>query len=220
MKDGFNMRTIHLTEKDLIWPFDGEPYFKTQLAKTEYQEKINIQAFPCYSFDLKLVNHVAEYVENCFSIGFPCDYYVLDYDVIEGVNGYASRVSEWNDGKEVAFEPYIVLAGKKTPIHPAMQRYLIGHERGHVINYWLSLKMGMTDEEFDKHYADIREIDYSFEYGGKKWHTNTGEIMANDFRVLVCGLETDFWPHDAVHPFKCESVIKFWGEMKEKYAIA
>jgi hypothetical protein len=44
-------------------------------------------------------------------------------------------------------------------------------------------------------YAQLRGCDPATPYGGGTWHKSPGELLANDFRILVAGVEPEFWPH-------------------------
>ena len=71
----------------------------------------------------------------------------------------------------------------------------------------------------DEEYARMRNIPLNQEYGGRKWHTNIGEIIANDFRIVVARIEDEFFPHDCMHPFKDKNVIEWWENAIKTYSI-
>ena len=99
-----------------------------------------------------------------------------------------------------------------------MTRYVIPHEYGHTIQHWLERCMGLKNEELEPIYADMRGLKHSDAYGGKNWDGNTGEVLANDFRIVVCGLESEFWPHSVKHPDKLKTIKKWWNKHIKKYA--
>lgn len=39
------------------------------------------------------------------------------------------------------------------------------------------------------------------------------ELFANDFRIVVCGIEQEYWPHPGfTHPLKLAKVRKWWAK--------
>lgn len=147
-----------------------------------------IDPFPCYSHDEKLVR---SYIDN-LPFNIPTTWIVSDYDSVHGTNGFADR--RYQDIDNDIY--YVFLGGKKTPIHYAITKYLIGHEYGHIVEFYITKKLKIKNrEEFLKRYAEVRQIPFSMEYGALNWHTNTGEVFANDFRHQMTGLEIGYWPH-------------------------
>ena len=207
-------RVFELKYEDLGWPFDGGPRFSVGQYST-----VTVDPFPCYAHDVNLVREMAEFVEQRFPIGFPPKWYVLHFEDVARTNGHSSR--DWSyDSKPRIWEPRIVLSGKRIPIHPAMTRYLVAHEYGHVVHYWISHRRGDENEEALKHeYLKIR-VGTAMRYGGGRWHSNVGELIANDFRICVTGLEPEFWPHPGFeHPLKLDVIRGFWARMVEEYSF-
>lgn len=209
---------IHLIQAgDLHWPFEGGPRWKTR-PNVGYVRENLVDPFPCYPHDMDLVTRLAEEVEYFWPVEVPPAWYLVEFEEPSRTNGWAFSGEHYNrpdrhDGHEADLEPVIALLGKRIPIHPAMTRYLVGHEYGHVVDYFLQRQLKLTEEKFHKEYAQMRGVENRTDYGGQRWHTNIGEIIANDFRVIITGLEKDFWPHPGVkHPLDSPIVVKFWKD--------
>lgn len=205
----------HLLDK-LRWPFGG----KNPLIKCG-QSTEDVDPFPGYAHPLTLVEEGLEHVTKVFPVGGdPVQCFVLQYEVIARTNGHASK---WYGRKDGEFKPYIVLSGKRIPPMPSMTRYLTAHEYGHVVDMWICQQMGCEEDfpltKFDREYAEVRGIEPEGAYGGGEWHKNIGEIIANDFRVLMCNVEVDFWPHPCTHPLllKSSGLQDYWRELLDKY---
>jgi hypothetical protein len=214
-------RLISITAADLQWPFDGAgPHWMTR-PRHAYPRSQKVDPFPCYPHDRHEVRSWALRTEERFPIPTPPTWYVTEHECTGRTNGYADSdgyTVDKGDKYEQRIEPFIVLVGKRIPLHPAMTRYLIGHEYGHVVHYHLERKF--RDEEnhvFERAYAEMRGIEFFEGYGGGRWHLNTGEIIANDFRILVADIAPDFWPHAVAHPLKCPRVKDWW---RQQQAIA
>jgi hypothetical protein len=217
-----NNRIITLGRADVQWPFGEDPTFRCKLDQT-YDHTVKIDPFPCYAHDAKLVEEVVEQVESRFPVGFPPKYFLLEHEAINRTNGYADRHIHYGNGKEpYDWEPLILLHGKRIPIHPAMTRYLVAHEYGHVAQWWIEHCRGIkaaTTTDMDREYMEIRNGSDN-EYGGGRWHTNVGELIANDFRICVTGVEMEFWPHPGFkHPMYLHDVQRYWSEMVEKFTF-
>ncbi len=217
-------RIVELTPEDLIYPFHGQPYFNIKPVGSKYNQTLRIEdTFPAYKVDKKLVLVELIKCEKRFPIGFPITYYILPFEIEGRTNGAAWRNSvygETKNGESLEFSPYIVFSAKRIPTMPSMIRYLCSHEYSHQVDNWICYKKGIKEEdptEFDKEYALLRGIDLNNKYGGGKWHTNIGEIIANDCRICVFNAEPEFWPHEVKHPNECPEVHEFWSKMLYYY---
>jgi hypothetical protein len=215
-----NSYVIEVGGADLEWPFESttsaRPRFRTLEGK--YSRTVAVDPCPAYSHDPELVKRLVRKVTELFPLRFDVYFYVPKFEVLERVNGWASPGTEWNDGKEVLGTSSIILSGKRIPLHPAMTRYLVPHEYGHLVEVEIREHLGFTanqNKEFDAMYRALRD-DMPPEpenYGAGTWHLSTGEIFANDFRILVGGLEAEFWPHAGIpSPSVSPRVIEWWAE--------
>lgn len=210
-------RIIEIRAADLHWGFnEPAPHWKTR-PRLAYIERKPVDPFPCYPHNRAQVEEAAARVESLFPVRIPPLWYLTEFEDMGRTNGWASANEHWNTkGKERErdIEPYIVLQGKRIPIHPAMTRYLVGHEYGHVVQYFLERELGQAEnDQFEKEYANLRGLAFRDDYGGGRWHTNTGEIVANDFRIIVARLEVEYWPHPEVeYPTENKAVRDFWEE--------
>ena len=108
----------------------------------------------------------------------------------------------------------IVISGKRIPIMPAMTRYLVSHEYGHLVETALVKAKRLDINEYAKmRGCDSRNTEF---YGGRTWHKAFGEIFANDFRIIVCDREPEFWPHPVCHPSSDKALIEWWIAQAEK----
>ena len=209
------------TASDLDWPFDSG--YARVLCGKEWAREVKVDPFPCYAHNRDLVARTAEQVHSKFPIGILPAYYLLHFEATSRTNGHADRSWKYNEGKPRTYEPYIVLSGKRIPPHPAMTRYLVAHEYGHVVQWWIEYKRDLKDEavsEFDREYMKMRP-EAGTGYGGLKWHAEIGELIANDFRICVTGIEPEFWPHPGFeHPLKLDVVRGFWQRMVEEFAVS
>ncbi len=189
---------------------DRHPYF------TFYGTREEVDPFPCYPHDMKVVQETVDGLS--LRIDPDTDIKVMPFESISRTNGWASK-SGYYDYKEDGSWDYkyanlIVLSGKRTPIMPAMTRYMIGHEYGHIVEY--AIRDTLTDSNDDykfkakflKEYAKLRGVEYSEKYGAGNWHTNTQEVFANDYRILAADIEVDYWPHDFDHPHNTNKLFK------------
>lgn len=223
-------RVIVLGDEDVHYPFKGNPNFYSKLKKAP-NFPIEVDWFPCYAHKREDVVKTAQLVEEVFPMPIAPHYYMLTREHIDRTNGSAhqSYIYDRDDpNKENSiipgrtdYESFILLSGKRIPLHPAMTRYLVAHEYGHLVDQWISF---VNDESFGSYskfhseYEKVRGIHADKAYGGRRWHKSTGEIIANDFRVLIAGVETEFWPHDEVpRPELLSGVKEFWNEILTSY---
>lgn len=205
-----------LGDHDLGWAFRGEGLPSYNLNIKNWSKEEIVDPFPCYSHDAKLVLNEIESVESILPLKFPVKWFVLSHEFQCRTNGYACENKDYDEKDREKLFPFIVLCGKRIPIMPSMTRYLVSHEYGHVVDYHLQLLMKTKNSEFDNMYADLRKIRNIIGYGGRKWHSNISEIIANDIRIILFNKEVDFWPHDCSHPLENPALIEWWADKKEK----
>lgn len=210
------IEVIEITAAELIWPFDGtdQPYFSAVDGTYTRAEKVD--PFPCYAHDLSLVRAELERTSRLFPIAPKVYVYVSRFEGVGRTNAHASPGYDYQ--AEMVGDSYpigtgtIVLNGKRIPIHPAMTRYLVSHEYGHLVEYWLTQE-GRLDMEA---YAAMRGVAEPRCYGGGTWHLAIAEIFANDFRLMVAEREAEFWPHDCPRPDEVAAVAAFWRGLLEE----
>jgi hypothetical protein len=217
-------RVTLFKDKDVKYPFDNnaKPSLSLKLPGT-YGHTEYIDPFPCYHHDRDLVIAEAKKAEAAFPLGSPPHYFILPFDTTSYTNGWASYERVWNyGGKDInLLVPWIGLSGKRIVLHPAMTKYLVAHEYGHCVQYWIEYRTGIKQKSpssFEREYANIRGITCNRDYGARKWHRNIREIIVNDFRIIMTGAEVDFWPHEVDHPLNCKAIQKHWKKLKKKYS--
>jgi hypothetical protein len=202
-------------DNELQFDFDDAgPRFSLKNALLRHPHTVRVDPFPCYSHNYGIVLEEAIKIERAFPLGSKPYYFILPYETTGRVNGWCTL--ETVDYEKKTYVDVIVLSGKRIPLHPAMTRYLVAHEYGHAVDHFICKRKGYKDygtTEFDKEYAKMRGIECVDTYGARKWHSNIGEIIANDFRICVGGVERDFWPHDVAHPDTLPKVHLFWSDL-------
>lgn len=209
-------------DTDMYWDWDGSnPSFLTKTPNSKHGGiHLKFDPFPCYHHNLDLVKSELDRIKNIFPIKFDIYYFIFQYECHSRTNGqaYTNTIKYKTEKQKPTWDGVVDLYGKRIPLHPAMTRYLTSHEMGHLIDQWICDQKDLPYNGLDKDYAKLRKIKYSDNYGGRKWHTNIGEIIANDIRICLFNSEVEFWPHDCEHPLKNQKIIDFWKEMKEKYS--
>lgn len=216
-----NKQLILMENDDLNWNFDEKniPFYYLKPNNRGYGISEYVDPFPCYHHDIKLVDSEIERINKIINLPNKPIYYIFSHEPYSRCNGHASSNDEYVGNKgESKLNPYIVLCGKRIPLHPAMTKYLTSHEIGHVIDWTLEKILKLERDEFRKMYAkDVRNMEYCDDYGGLKWSNNTGEILANDIRIVLFNSESEFWPHNVEHPSKCKNVIDYWNNINKTY---
>ncbi len=167
--------------------------------------------FPAYPHDLGLVAAAARHVQQRFAPRWDVKVFVADREEIGRSNGFSgiNEGGRWDaDDKWVKGDPtgVIVLSGKRIPPHPAMAAYLVAHEYGHNVEWMLehvhSGGQSVHGQQVVTEYAVYRGLPTPVHDGsGGRWHDSAVEVLACDFRVVVCEVDPDYWPHPGVpHP--------------------
>lgn len=208
-----------LNGEDLHWGFDAEAptYFIQHAGSWGHHDKVN--PAPAYAHDLRAVEVELRHLQTVAPLPFPMKITVLSHDFLSGTNGHYYNDYYYNH--DTGINEYavgnIVLCGKRIPIHPAMTRYLVAHEYGHGVQYYLERVRDMKTDSLRALYIEQCRPDATQAYGPGKWHTNVGELIANDFRILVAKRELEFWPHDLyARPEANPAVVAFWNEVQEQ----
>lgn len=216
------MPAISVHELDVMsestWSFrDNAPH---------WQHKVHgrsglFDPFPAYAHDRSEVADAAYFVSGCCPPLWNVELYIANREEAGRCNGYSdihqptrcNTAGIWVVDKPVGV---IVLSGKRVPPHPAMTRYLVAHEYGHHIEWMIGKARGQQsfhDFQFVSEYAKMRGLpDSSVHHGeGGTWHDSAKEIFACDFRIFVCGVEEDYWPHPGVpQPKEVRDLSEWW----------
>lgn len=202
--------------KDSVWSFeDGRPQWRH--PKHSYALSATFDPFPGYPHDIELIRKTAKLVEQVCPPLWDVEMYVADREERGYTNAFSSvKVSYGeDDGPTLGF---VMFSGKRIPPHPGMTRHLVGHEYGHNVAYMLSRVRGeknVHDQAWMKDYAKMRGLPKSSNHHGNggTWHDSVREVFATDFRLVVCGLEKEYWPHLGV-PYPRQTVdLAVWWEV-------
>lgn len=222
-------KVIQKQPGDLIWPFAGTPYFNVEKISDKYERHVEVDPFPCAVHNMETVcEHVAR-IESVFPTNELIQWIILPNETTNRTNGWAMKESIWSNDKEIEkkhkVECLIVLSGKRPIVHPSMTNYLVAHEYGHAVDYWITACMReetgakSSSQPFHEEYAKMRDVELKTEYGGGRWVDNIMEIIADDFRIIVSKTDQHFYPHSCTHPLKHGLIINYWDQMLEKYSI-
>lgn len=184
--------------------------------------------FPAYAHDRRAAELAAAYVTGRCVPLWDVDLYLADREEVSRSNGHSNiHEGHYEGGEWVKHRSgMIMLGGKRIPPHPAMTRHLVGHEYGHNVAYMLnSLRddvkhLGST-EGLERDYAKVRGLpEASVHHGeGGSWHDSACEIMACDFRILLLGVETEFWPHPGIpRPEDVAGLMNWWADARGRLA--
>ena len=214
-----SVRVVKAT--DLAWAFDSKPpgWTTKPALKGNWGHRSEVDATPAYPHDLDLVKAEAERVDAAFPIGVPVTVHISLWEDLGRTNGWAYQDWAYRGDDERTFEVAIALGAKRIPIHPAMTRYLVAHEYGHAVDYWLCHVREVQPNGLDEEYRKLRGLPKSSgRYGPGRWHANVGELIANDFRILVAKREPEFWPHPGIARPEALPAVRAWWRKALKEA--
>lgn len=213
---------LSLSRDDVVWPFHKPvPYVRIGGG---HRHQVEIDPTPAYAHDRATVAEVLRHVSEAFPVSWPVSIYLLPHEEIGRTNG-ATYTDVNYDGPKDSSGAYsgraaaIFFSAKRIPIHPATTRYLVPHEYGHVVEEWVNERAGnkLWDGALMREYAEMRGLEGLSAYGAGLWHRVPGEVFANDFRVLVCDIEAEYWPHPGIiHPNKLgqdHPVVRWWATL-------
>lgn len=207
-------RVVELTEEHMSWGFDADSPRLCPPRRKAYVYGEKVDPFPCYTHDSVLVDAIASRCEQVFPTQYPPFYYICNYECEGRTNGSAHHDSVYDheSGKTTEWETHIYLWGKRIPPHPAMTKYLVSHEYGHLVQHQIERNRGLDchNDSLRHEYMKLRPGS-NWGYGAKRWHSNVGELIANDFRICVMEMESGFWPHNGFpHPLEVVEIQDFW----------
>ena len=229
------METTLLTYDDLVWPLgvqDSIPAYR--VGTGSYKRTHKVDPYPCsHTTSTKSKTSLLNVRRRSRLHGTKAAFYLLSHESIDRVSGTAFSDNLYKEsgkevlcpcgcGKKETIHPLatcVVLSGKRIPPIPAMTRYLVPHEYGHMVWYHVSRMLGYRetdDSKFYELYMKTRGVeDYQLDYAGGKWHKNPGEIIANDFRLVFTNHEREFWPHDIPYPEETP-IVDWWKEIHKQ----
>lgn len=185
--------------EDVIWSFTQEPKLKLNGWNSE-----TIDPTPCYAHDMDVVRKcAAEVTELTWDIP-DTTLFVSHFEGVSRTNGWTMNSVNYDGAYDEVEKRYtdtlytIFFHGKRTPIHPAITRYLVAHEYGHIVQYWLEKKWDLDDDKLIDLYAKARNLERPKYYGPGTWHYTPGELFANDFRITLAKAEVEYWPHPGI----------------------
>jgi hypothetical protein len=209
-----SISVIEMEDSDLLWNLgydnDGSTP-KIKVSSGSYARTVSVDPFPCYSANVELVSKLLLECIEAYPIDTTINYFILNRERIDRSNGTTYDDSDssrqklvkcgcsetcTDERKKQCPTFGVVISGKRIPIHPAMLRYLIGHEYGHCVQSWMEWELGLNDEGLLVEYSKLRGIPTGD--SDTRWDQKLSEIFANDFRVAVLKREEEFWPHNGV----------------------
>jgi hypothetical protein len=217
------IEVIELTRDDIHWPFDEPPYIKTLGGRWGRREKVD--PFPCYTHDVSRVRELAARVHELWPVPLRVLIHVIPFESLGRTNGWASvECDDYSaDPDKKTFTATIVFSGKRIPIHPSLTEYLVAQEYSHVIEDAIALSRGgkIGTREILPEYEAARGLTDCHDYGGMKWHAHSGEVFACDCRILMFGIQRDFWPHPGIkRPEECGTIVDWWQTERAKMEAA
>lgn len=166
--------------------------------------------FPAYAHDVEQARKTVAGVMDWCPPLYDIEIHLPNREEVGRTNGYSTNCypHRYIDGERITEPPVglIVMSGKRIPPHPAMTRYLVGHEYGHHACWMIGKLRGakhLQDDSWLADYAKLRGLpeDLPRNGSGGNWHKAIEEIFACDFRIMALGIETEYWPHPGIpHP--------------------
>jgi hypothetical protein len=212
------------------WDFrTGEPTWNHPLFGAG---RAHWDPFPAYPHDIGAAQTAAAAVERVCPPLWDVHLFAADREDTGRTNGFSYLHSrdrydpDTGDWVKTAPAGLIMLGGKRLPPHPAVTAYLVGHEYGHHVEWMINQARGArraNDETTAHQYQETRCLPPSVLHhgAGGTWHDAIAEIIACDFRVLVCGIETGYWPHPTIpRPEHVPGLASWWDQALGDVATA
>lgn len=208
--------------KDLHWTFDDKgPNIRINPFEDQYGTWKYMDPTPCHPHSREVVLETLKRCHEVFPLKTPLFVYNIHFESVGRTNGETQDISDYktlNEFGEYVHGSVIMLFAKRTPIHPAATRALVSHEYGHAVDRAISSKRFPGSSPWEKlrqEYAELRGLPKRKFYGPGTWHDMPAELLANDFRWLVMGIEREFWPHTVPTPDKVPAVVEWWEAAKK-----
>lgn len=233
------MSTINVHDVDVmaegVWAFRAEsiPQWRPKSTRGHASD---FDPFPAYAHQRTIIDDAVRHVLGCWTPAWDVDLYNTNREEVARSNGHSALVrtgqyepctEEHDDGlcgKTVyvknPISGMIVLSGKRIPPIPPMTRYLVAHEYGHNVEWMINAARGAEnpdDETLMGDYVKVRGLDESALHHGSggRWHDSAAEIFACDFRIIVCGVLEDSWPHPGTQrPEVRLGLERWWADVK------
>lgn len=220
---------VDLDRDSIVWPFGGEPFIP--LGERNHRRIVVVDPMPAYRHNYDAVRAATLSVAALWPVSWPVSVYVLPVEDMYRTNGstfvdYDYSVGDPNNHPITAA---ISLSAKRIMPHPAMSRYLAAHEYAHVLEEYINTAVRgrpLNNDATEREYAELRGLEVRDDgQGGGRWHDSPCEVMANDFRLLVAGVEPEYWPHPGVtHPYHLPILREWWSarlaEVKAKVSAS
>lgn len=212
-----SVNVVDLDRDDIVWPFGGNPFIP--LGARGHRRSVTVDPMPAYRHNYEVVRAGILSVTAQWPVSWPLTVYVLPVEDANRTNGSTFVDTDYS-GDDPTNRPVtaaISLSAKRIMPHPAMSRYLAAHEYAHVLEDFINTAvrgnpLGGADTE--REYAELRGLEVRDDgQGGGRWHDSPCEVMANDFRLLVAGVEPEYWPHPGVtHPYHLPELRGWWSD--------
>lgn len=214
------MKQSVIVPEDLHWSFDGgQPSYCLSFEGT-YARSHNVDPTPGYRHDFNLVEEELKHLQHVAPLPMSLAIFILGHEVVGRTNAFHCDEAAYSRDDDTRTPvSIIVMSGKRIPIHPAMTRYLVAHEYGHAVEAHLARQrkdgVGKYRAILEDYVREVRP-DGLRSYGPGKWHSNVGELFANDFRILIAKREVEFWPHPGFsRPEENFAAIGWWQKVRE-----
>lgn len=207
---------MHDWDISLIEPSDLTWAFRDSTCRWHGPDSYSaaLDPTPAYQHDQDVIAETLDHVITCAPLPWPGTIWLSPHEEISRTNGWSGRSTRYDEETEkwVVDRGVIFFSAKRIPPHPAVTRYLVAHEYGHQANYLIAEQQGVEYTDIAKDYAGMRGLDWNDgKYGAGTWHSSAVEVLACDFRLVVTGVEPDYWPHPGIER-PGRDVERWWSD--------